>query len=242
MLYPVYQAVILAAGRGKRLRPYTDLTPKPLLPKNGRPLLDSVLEALKQVGIQRVLIITHHLAEQIENYVQKGAKWGVEVSYHRQEPLLGTAHALQQVTSFLTAATLITAADYALPPSYFEPLVQKYAAVNQQHPAGQHLVVSLKQLPPAAISQSSSVAFNPQGQIAHIVEKPAAGLAPSPYSASLIYVVPAAVTHFLPQAPLSERGEYEFPAVVNEMITAGYVLQGVLQPPPEEITLADCTI
>lgn len=242
MLYPVYQAVILAAGRGKRLRPYTDLTPKPLLPKNGRPLLDSVLEALKQVGIQRVLIVTHYLGEQIENYVQKGAKWGVEVSYHRQEPLLGTAHALQQVTHFLTAATLITAADYALPPSYFEPLLEKYEGVNQQHPAGQHMVVSLKQLPPAAMSQSSSVAFNPQGQITHIVEKPAAGLTPSPYSASLIYVVPAAVTHFLPQAPLSERGEYEFPAVVNEMITAGYILHGVLQPPPQEITLAECTI
>lgn len=242
MLYPVYQAIILAAGRGQRLRPYTDLTPKPLLLKNGRPLLDSVLEALKQAGIQRVLIITHHLGEQIEQYAQKGAKWGLEVSYHRQEPLLGTAQALQQVSHFLTAATLITAADYTLPSTYFEPLVAKYEAVNHQEPAGQHLVVSLKELPPAALSQSSSVAFNVQGQITHIVEKPAAGLAPSPYAASLIYVVPAAVTHFLPQAKLSVRGEYEFPAVINEMLTAGYVLHGVLQPPPEEITLAECSI
>jgi len=62
-------AMIMAAGRGERMRPLTDETPKPLLEAGGRPLIDHILERLSDAGVERVIVNTHHLAAQIENHL-----------------------------------------------------------------------------------------------------------------------------------------------------------------------------
>ena len=63
------QAVILAGGRGERLRPFTDLAPKPLVPVNGTPFLDYLIESLRQAGIRRILLLLGYRAEaMIERY------------------------------------------------------------------------------------------------------------------------------------------------------------------------------
>ena len=88
-------AVLLAAGRGERLRPHTDRVPKPLLAVNGRPTLDFVLDAARRAGIQRVCLVTYHLEEQIRAYAGDGSAWGLQVDYCRQEELRGNVgHAL----------------------------------------------------------------------------------------------------------------------------------------------------
>lgn len=63
--------MVLAAGRGQRLRPLTDTTPKPLIPVRGKPLLDHTLDQLHAYGVNRCVINTHHLADQIHDYAQK---------------------------------------------------------------------------------------------------------------------------------------------------------------------------
>ena len=65
---PIRGAVLLAAGRGARLKPHTDKTPKPLLPVNGAPTLDLYFSGLATAGVQNVVLVVHHLAEQIKNY------------------------------------------------------------------------------------------------------------------------------------------------------------------------------
>jgi len=67
---PINQAMVLAAGYGKRLRPLTEKTPKPLIPVAGRPLLDHTLAELRQAGIDKIIMNTHHLAAQIHDYVR----------------------------------------------------------------------------------------------------------------------------------------------------------------------------
>ena len=74
-------AMILAAGRGSRLRPWTDTTPKPLIEVCGRPLIDWRLSALAQAGIGDVVINVAWLADQIRSYVADGARWGLRVRY-----------------------------------------------------------------------------------------------------------------------------------------------------------------
>src|SRR5512135_1824420 len=93
----IRSAVLLAAGRGKRQRPYTDETPKPLLPVRGRATLDYVLTAVKRAGIERVCIVTRHLEERIFEYVGNGSKWGLDVTFAHQNELRGTADALMSV-------------------------------------------------------------------------------------------------------------------------------------------------
>ncbi len=80
------RAMILAAGRGERMRPLTDHTPKPLLQAGGKPLIVWHLEKLAAAGFREVVINHAHLGEQIEQALGDGAKWGVRIAYSPEPP------------------------------------------------------------------------------------------------------------------------------------------------------------
>jgi dTDP-glucose pyrophosphorylase/CBS domain-containing protein len=88
------QAVIMAGGFGTRLRPLTEDTPKPMLPVDGRPIMQLIIEQLRQAGIKRVNITTHYQPEKITNYFGNGEAFGVELNYVSEGRPLGTAGAL----------------------------------------------------------------------------------------------------------------------------------------------------
>jgi N-acetyl-alpha-D-muramate 1-phosphate uridylyltransferase len=93
------KAMILAAGRGERLRPLTDTTPKPMLPINGKPLLEHHVNRLAAAGIDEIVINTCWLGEQIEAYfADNGRRFGVNISWSREAQALetggGISHAL----------------------------------------------------------------------------------------------------------------------------------------------------
>ena len=73
------RAMILAAGRGKRLRPHTDTLPKPLLPVRGKPLIEYHLEALAEAGFREIVINRGHLGERLPEALGDGARWGVTI-------------------------------------------------------------------------------------------------------------------------------------------------------------------
>jgi NDP-mannose synthase len=88
------RAVVLAGGRGTRLRPYTAVLPKPLMPVGDRPILDIVLRQLRRDGFDHVTLATGHLAELIEAFLRDGSAYGLAVDYHREDEPLGTVGAL----------------------------------------------------------------------------------------------------------------------------------------------------
>jgi NDP-sugar pyrophosphorylase family protein len=88
------RAVVLAGGRGTRLRPYTAVLPKPLMPVGDRPILDVVLHQLRRHGFSHVTIATGHLAELIEAFLRDGTAYDLAVDYHREQEPLGTVGAL----------------------------------------------------------------------------------------------------------------------------------------------------
>ncbi len=79
-----YPAMILAAGRGERMRPLTDHTPKPLLPVAGKALIIWHLEKLAAAGFRKVIINLAHLGDQIEQQLGNGSQWGLKISYSRE--------------------------------------------------------------------------------------------------------------------------------------------------------------
>jgi mannose-1-phosphate guanylyltransferase len=87
------RALLLAAGRGTRLRPITDTIPKCLVPVHGRPLVDYWFDLLFEAGIERVLINTHWLAEKVREHV-KGSRWRSRVDLVHEPQLLGTGGTL----------------------------------------------------------------------------------------------------------------------------------------------------
>jgi NDP-sugar pyrophosphorylase family protein len=90
----VKRAVILAGGEGTRLRPYTTVLPKPLMPIGDRPVLDIVVRQLKSHDFDRITVATGYLAELIEAFFRDGESYGIPIDYFREQEPLGTVGAL----------------------------------------------------------------------------------------------------------------------------------------------------
>jgi mannose-1-phosphate guanylyltransferase len=102
------KAMILAAGLGTRMRPLTDLCPKPLLPLLLQPILDHILAQLPWQGIRDVIInLHHHHADQLARWLGDGSRWGVQLSLSFEPEILGTAGALKQVEPLLQDAPFL---------------------------------------------------------------------------------------------------------------------------------------
>ena len=93
------KALILAAGLGTRLRPYTNHTPKPLFTIAGRPLLDIIIDNLQMAGCEAVMINTHHLHREIETFVAERS-YGIPVSTRYEPQILGTGGAMKNLADF----------------------------------------------------------------------------------------------------------------------------------------------
>ena len=101
------KAFILAAGKGERLKPLTNNTPKPLIPIKGKPLLEWNLLKLKSAGITDVVINLHYLGDEIINYFGDGRNLNLNIKYSMEQNLLGTGGALIQGKSFLDDSPFI---------------------------------------------------------------------------------------------------------------------------------------
>jgi len=99
------KAMILAAGRGERMRPLTDCCPKPMLTVMGKPLIEYHIIKLAQAGIKDIVINIAWLGEQIENYFQDGSKWGVTINYSvESDGALETAGGIIKALPILSTA------------------------------------------------------------------------------------------------------------------------------------------
>jgi MurNAc alpha-1-phosphate uridylyltransferase len=84
------KAMILAAGRGERMRPLTDHTPKPLLRVAGKPLIEYHIERLTAAGFSQLVINHAHLGGMLEAYLRDGGRWGVSIQYSAEKKALET--------------------------------------------------------------------------------------------------------------------------------------------------------
>jgi histidinol-phosphate phosphatase family protein len=105
------QAVILAGGRGTRLRPITDTRPKPMVEIHGRPFLEYIVEMLRDQGIQRILLLTGYLPDVIESHFEDGRRWGVEIQYSVTAPDDLTGHRIKVAAEHLDPCFLLLYCD-----------------------------------------------------------------------------------------------------------------------------------
>ena len=91
------RVVILAGGPGSRLRPYTAVLPKPLMPIGDRPILDIIVRQLGQQGFDRITIASGYLAELVQAFFRDGSDYGVSIDYHVERERLGTVGALRSI-------------------------------------------------------------------------------------------------------------------------------------------------
>lgn len=90
------KAIILAGGRGKRLKPVTDYVPKPLIPLDNIPIIEWQIRYLKKFGVKTIIICTGYKTEQIENYLNSKKNFGVKIIFSKEKNPLGTGGAIKQ--------------------------------------------------------------------------------------------------------------------------------------------------
>ncbi len=114
------RAVILAGGEGTRLRPYTTVLPKPLMPIGDRPVLDIVVRQLKAHGFERITMATGYLAELIEAFFGDGERYGIPIDYYREHEPLGTVGALALIEGLADDDVLVMNGDVLTDIDYAE--------------------------------------------------------------------------------------------------------------------------
>jgi bifunctional UDP-N-acetylglucosamine pyrophosphorylase/glucosamine-1-phosphate N-acetyltransferase len=195
-------AIILAAGKGTRLRPHTETTPKPLLPVQGRPILDWIIGALPPVD--RLVVVVNYLAGQIEEYLGKQTHVKNWITVRQEEPR-GTGDALMSCKGAATS--------------------DKVMVLNGDDLIGRADLAALAAVPAGILThpvnepESYGVVFrNPDGTLKQIVEKQK-GLTPPQLANIGGYMFPKEV--FDLTLPLSPRGEYEITDAVAQLAARG---------------------
>ncbi len=195
-------AIILAAGKGTRLRPFTNTTPKPLLDVQGRPILDWIIGALPPVD--RLVVVVNYLAEQIEEYLAKQTHVRNWATVRQAEPR-GTGDALMSCKGEVTA--------------------DRVMVLNGDDLIGRTDLTRLAEVPMGILThavqepESYGVVFrNADGTLHQIVEKPK-GLTPPQLANIGGYVFPRRV--FDLTLPLSPRNEYEITDAVTQLAATG---------------------
>lgn len=105
------QMVIMAGGKGIRMRPYTENCPKPMLEVGGKPMLEHIIERSKADGFRNFTIALNYLGHMIEDHFGDGSNWEVKISYLREQEPLGTAGALSMLQKSLDRPFLVTNGD-----------------------------------------------------------------------------------------------------------------------------------
>lgn len=118
------QAVILAAGEGRRLRPFTVTKPKTMLSIAGKPILWYVVESLARHGVRNIILIVGYRKEQVFDYIGSGEQFGVDITYITQDRQLGTAHALAQAKEVTESEFLVLPGDNLIEPDTIAQFVR----------------------------------------------------------------------------------------------------------------------
>lgn len=198
-------AVILAAGRGRRLRPLTDTRPKALLPIGGQTVLGRLCEQVTS-HVERIIIVTDYLGQQIREQVGTAVA-GTPVVYVEQPERRGTADAVAQVADVVEGPFVLLNGDMVVDPSFIEMLAD-----------GSGWALCVKEVDDP--QRYGVVDVDPRGQLRAVIEKPA-----DPPSALVNlggYRFDATVFPYLEQVAMSSRGELELTGIFEPALAAGH--------------------
>jgi len=226
------KAVILAAGKGTRMKNLTDELPNPMLKVWGKPILEHIVSGLIGAGIREIFIVTGHRAEVIEAHFREGARWGARLAYGRQLVQDGTGKAPELAGRFVGSDNfLLTYGDILVKPETYPQMVRRFGEGDF---AGLVTVTGS-----ADVTKGGLNFFDEDFCLTRLVEKPSAAqveelrregwLKPGQtawYNAG-IYVFRPELFEFTAKLEKSPRGEYELTDALNAMVAAGRRVAGM---------------
>lgn len=162
--------VILAAGKGTRMQPFSERFPKPILPIGGKPLLQHQIEALRDLGVTDLVLVIGHLGFEIVRCLGDGSNLGVNIRYVEQEETLGIAHALGRLEQHVDRPFFLFLGDIFFETTNLSDMVQRIGDGTRDGTAG---VLAVKKEPdPLAIMRNFVVHLGDDGAVSRVIEKP----------------------------------------------------------------------
>ena len=210
--------VILAAGKGARMYPFSERSPKPILPILNRPLLGHQIEVMRDCGITEVHIVVGHLGYQVASTFGDGAQYGVKINFLEQESTLGLAHAVGALEPRINLPFLLMLGDiYFHLKAPLRPLCDQVLSgeVNAN-------LVSMYEPNPEMVRRNFVIQANDAGRVHRVIEKPR--YVDSQLKGCGLYVFDPHIFDAIRRTPRTAmRDEYEITDSIQILINDGYV-------------------
>ncbi len=214
----VKKAVLLAAGRGTRMRELTETLPKPMLEVRGKPVAQHIVEGLRDAGLTDFLIIVGWHADVVRDFFGDGSKLGVHVEFATQIVQDGTGKVVELAREFVGQEPFIL--------SYGDILVagENYPRISDALREAE-AVVSVKRN--EDVSKGGAVFLNEKFELIDLREKPQPGEPSSPWYNAGIYGFRPSIFDYIAKLQPSPRGEYELTDAVRDLALSGKKVQAV---------------
>lgn len=212
------KAVLLAAGRGTRMRELTEALPKPMLEVQGKPVLQHIVEGLRDNGLTDLLILVGWRAEVVKDFFGDGSKLGVRIRYETQTVQDGTGRVVALASNFVgDDSFLLSYGDILIAPD-------NYGRISTAL-AGAEAVVSVKRSDD--VSQGGAVFVNEKFELVDLREKPKPGEPTSPWYNAGVYAFRPSIFSFIAKLEPSPRGEYELTDAIRNLALSGQRVQAL---------------
>jgi NDP-sugar pyrophosphorylase family protein len=206
------KALVLAAGQGTRLRPLTDNCPKPMLPINGRPLLEYIIEWLRSHSIGDIAINLHYRPDAITNHFGDGSAHGVQITYSHERRVLGTAGAVRKLLDFFADGPCVVVYGDMLTDLDLSALLVAHQQNLYEDPST-GVTMSLMSVPNP--TEVGLVDLMPDGRITRFVEKPKASEVFSDLANAGVLVIEPSVIEKIPPDTFYDFGNHLFPQLLS---------------------------
>ncbi|MEO7168270.1 MAG: sugar phosphate nucleotidyltransferase [Chthoniobacterales bacterium] len=214
----VSKAVLLAAGRGTRMRDLTNELPKPMIAVRGRPILEHIITGLSAAGVTQFLLIVGYRADVVREHFADGARFGVEISYATQVVQDGTGKVVELARDFVGSDCFVLGyGDIIVDPSNYLRLTTL--------DDGAAALVTVKRSDD--VSQGGAVFVNERFELIDLREKPKPGEPTSPWYNAGIYTFRPSLFAFTARLERSPRGEFELTDAIRALAQSGEKVQAL---------------
>jgi mannose-1-phosphate guanylyltransferase len=214
------KAMILAAGKGTRVRPITYTIPKPMIPILQKPVMEFLVELLRHHGFDQIMVNVSHLAEEIENYFRDGQRFGVEIAYSFEGRIvdgqlvgeaLGSAGGMRRIqdfSPFFDDTFVVLCGDALID-------LDLSAALKWHREKGAIATIVMNTVDPSEVSSYGVVVTDEEGRIKAFQEKPSVEEALSNTINTGIYIFEPEVLDYIPSGEMFDIGGDLFPKLVE---------------------------
>jgi dTDP-glucose pyrophosphorylase len=212
------KAVLLAAGRGTRMRELTADLPKPMIEVRGKAVLQHMVEGLRDAGVREFLIIVGYRAETVSNFFGDGSRYKIQIQYATQVVQDGTGRVVDLARNFVaTSPFVLSYGDILVDPANYKRLVDLSDDVEA--------IISVKR--GEDVTKGGAVFVNDQMELVDLREKPEPGEPTSPWYNAGLYAFRPSIFEFTAKLKPSPRGEYELTDAVRELARSGKKVQAL---------------